>query len=141
MWKHPGPAPKIRKTTVITTRNLATGRPIRASSSPDTVGPDEANDGNFKSAWSPDDGQTGGWIEVSLAGNPSFNTLVVVSDGEMASYRLQGWIDGVWQDLAAAQSPQLVQMHEIPRTRGGRVRLTVEGTPRIFEIGIYNEPR
>jgi len=29
--------------------NLATGKPIHANSYPDTVGPDQANDGDFRS--------------------------------------------------------------------------------------------
>jgi len=31
-WKHPGPMAKLREHVVITTRNLATGKPIHASS-------------------------------------------------------------------------------------------------------------
>ena len=38
---------KLGKHVVVTTRNLARGKPIHASSYPDTVGPDEANDGDF----------------------------------------------------------------------------------------------
>jgi alpha-L-fucosidase len=50
-WKNPGPTEKIGQHVVITTQNLATGKPIAASSYPDTVGPDEANDGDFRSSW------------------------------------------------------------------------------------------
>jgi hypothetical protein len=39
---HPGPMAKLNEHVVVTTRNLATGKPIHASSYPDTVGPDEA---------------------------------------------------------------------------------------------------
>ncbi|HMG02218.1 MAG TPA: alpha-L-fucosidase, partial [Edaphobacter sp.] len=53
-WKNPGKSEKISEHVVITTRNLATGKPIHASSYPDTKGPDEANDGNFHSSWYPD---------------------------------------------------------------------------------------
>ncbi|HWA83228.1 MAG TPA: alpha-L-fucosidase, partial [Fimbriimonadaceae bacterium] len=140
-WKNPGPAAKIRKTTVITTANLAKGRPIHASSSPDTVGPDLANDGNFKTAWQPDDGKADGWLEVRLDGARPFNTLVAVSDGNMSDYRFQGWIDGDWVDLAAGSRPQAVQMHEIARTRSDRVRLAFTGAPRVFDLGVYDEPR
>jgi alpha-L-fucosidase len=41
-WKHPGATEKLSEHVVITTPNLATGKPIHASSYPDTVGPDEA---------------------------------------------------------------------------------------------------
>jgi hypothetical protein len=37
-WRHPGPNSKIDENVVITTTNLATGRKILASDSPDTVG-------------------------------------------------------------------------------------------------------
>ena len=46
-WQHPGANSKIEENVVITTPNLATGQKILASDSPDTVGPDLANDGNF----------------------------------------------------------------------------------------------
>jgi len=61
-WNIPAPWQKLREHVVITTRNLATGKPIHASSYPDTVGPDEANDGDFRSSWYLDEGQhRAGW--------------------------------------------------------------------------------
>jgi len=41
-WTHPGPMAKLSKHIVITTRNLARGKPIHASSYPDTVRPESA---------------------------------------------------------------------------------------------------
>jgi alpha-L-fucosidase len=76
--KHPGPMTKLSEHVVITTRNLATGKPIHASSDPDTVGPDEANDGDFRSSWYMDEGQTSGWLEVDLQKQESFNVLSLV---------------------------------------------------------------
>ncbi|AIE86113.1 coagulation factor 5/8 type domain-containing protein [Fimbriimonas ginsengisoli Gsoil 348] len=152
-WKHGGPTAKIRPTTVITTSNLATGRPIKASSSPDTVGPDLANDGNFNSSWYPDSGRTEAWLEVDLGANRSFNTLVLVEpvgkwkdyqESRIKSYRFQAWSGGSWHDLVVGNSPQRVQMHEIPRTKADRLRLHIEFTdpiPHISEIGVYDEPR
>ena len=151
-WKHGGPSAKIRPTTVITTPNLATGRPVHASSSPDTVGPDQAVDGNFDSSWCLDDGQREGWIEVRLDGVRSFNTLVLVepvgredySVSRIASYRFQRWTGSEWVDLAAGGMPATVQVHEIPRVKAERVRLVFSASadsPHIADLGVYNEPR
>jgi alpha-L-fucosidase len=139
--KHPGPAKPIQAATVITTKNLATGRPIFASSSPDTIGPDLANDGDFDSSWWPADDKTAGWLEVHLEGEQEFNTLVIVSDGRIKHYRIQRFKGSVWEDLASGSDPGAVLMHEVPGTMASQVRFTFAGSARIAEIGIYNEPR
>jgi alpha-L-fucosidase len=99
-WKHSGSMPKLREHVVITTRNLATGKPIHASSYPDTVGPDEANDGDFRSSWYLDEGQTSGWLEVDLGKLESFNVVSLVEpvgrwddykQGRILSYRFEHW--------------------------------------------------
>jgi hypothetical protein len=61
---------------VITTQNLAKGKPIHASSYPDAVGPDQANDSDFRSSWYLDETQTSGWLEVDLKKQESFNTCL-----------------------------------------------------------------
>ena len=48
---------------------------IHASSFADTVGPDEANDGDFGSSRHTDEGQTSGWLEVDLGKQVSFNVV------------------------------------------------------------------
>jgi alpha-L-fucosidase len=136
MWKHGGPAPKVNPPVVITTPNLATGRPIAASSSADTIGPDMANDGNFRSAWSPDEGETSGWLEVDLGRLVSFNTLVLAGEG-IDSYR---FIAGS-NDLVASTLRTPVAIHQVERAEASRIRVWVEGPQiRIAEIGIYEEP-
>src|SRR5712691_5629661 len=47
-WKHPGPMMKLSEHVVITTRNLATGKPIHASSYPDTGRPEKESDGGLR---------------------------------------------------------------------------------------------
>jgi len=69
---------KLNEHVVITTQNLAKGKPVHGSSDPDTVGPDEANDGDFGSSWYLDEGQTSGWLEVDLIKQESFNVLSLV---------------------------------------------------------------
>jgi alpha-L-fucosidase len=151
-WKHAGPTAKVQPSTVITTRSLTTGRPVHASSSPDTVGPDEAVDGNFDSAWRPDDGHLKAWIEVQLDGGRPFNTLVLVEPvgkadypaSRISSYRFEAWIESEWVTLASGTVPAAVQMHEIPRVHAERVRLVISAladSPHISDFGVYNEPR
>ena len=85
--EHPGPMAKQSEHVVITTRNLATGKPIHARSYPGTVGPDEANDGDFRSSWYLDEGQTSGWLELDLRKRESFNVVSPVEPvGQLENY-------------------------------------------------------
>jgi alpha-L-fucosidase len=151
-WKHSGPMPKLREHVVITTRNLATGKPIHASSYPDTVGPGEANDGDFRSSWYLDEGQTSGWLEVDLGKQETFNVVSLVepvgrwddyTQSRIRSYRFEHWNGERWITLKAGEKPAPTTIHRIPRVSSQRVRLLLEAikeTPHIAEIGVYNEP-
>ena len=151
-WKHCGPVEKIGKHVVITSRNLATGKPIKASSYPDTVGPDQANDGDFQSSWYMDKGLTSGWLEVDLMREETFNIVSFVEpvgrwddykDSRIKKYRFQRWDGDGWVDLAVGGIPAPVAIHSIARTSARRVRLVFESsrdTPHITEIGVYDEP-
>ena len=151
-WKHPGPMEKLSEHVVITTRNLATGKPIHASSYPDTVGPDEANDGDFRSSWYLDEGQTSGWLEVDLEKQQSFNVLSVVEpvgksddyrQSRIRSYRFERWNGERWITLTGGETPLPTTILRIDRVSSKRVRLLLESSknmPRIAEIGVYDEP-
>lgn len=151
-WKHSGPAEKITKHVAITTPNLATGKPIEASSYPDTVGPDQANDGDFRSSWYIDEGLASGWLEVDLERERTFNVVSIVEpvghwddykESRIKNYRFQRWDGHAWVDLAAGGVPAPVTIQAIARTSARRVRLVFESsrdTPHIAEIGIYDEP-
>jgi alpha-L-fucosidase len=151
-WQNPGPNSKIDENVVITTANLATAQKIHASDSPDTVGPDLANDGNFRSAFFFPEGRRSGWLEIELANVKEFNTLVLVEpvgsseeykESRISRYRFQRWSGGEWLDLAAGNAPARVQIHRIPRVSAQKVRLLIDGSrevPHIAEIGVYNEP-
>lgn len=151
-WHHPGPTTPLDRNLVITTLNLATGQHITASDSPDTVGPDLANDGSFSSTFYLPEGARSGWLEVAFARETLFNTLVLVepvgrwkdySESRIASYRFQRWSGGGWVDLAAGATPARVQMHRVPRVSAQRVRLLLEAwrdTPHVAEFGVYDEP-
>jgi alpha-L-fucosidase len=150
-WKHPGPAEKIGEHFVITTPNLATGRPIHASSYPEGGGPDQANDGDFRSSWNLDEGLKSGWLEVDLGKTQSFNVVALVEpvgrwddykESRIRSYRFQGWIGGEWRTVAEGGVPAAAEIRRVARVSTGRVRLMFEAsadTPHIAELGVYNE--
>jgi len=152
-WKPSGPVGKIDPSIVITTLNLATAKPIYASSCADTVGPDEANDGRFGSNWTPDGDKKDGWLEVDFKETTSFNTLVLVepvgrgddySASRIKSYRFERWDGSAWVELAHGGTPSRVQIHAIPRVSARKVRLVLQGAQTDFsiaDIGIYDEPR
>jgi alpha-L-fucosidase len=143
---------RLSEHVVITTRNLAKGKPIRASSYPDTVGPDEANDGDFRSSWYLNEGQTSGWLELDLRKQESFNVVSLVEpvgrwddypQSRIRSYRFQRW-DGVkWITLIGGETPAPTTILRIPRVSAQRVRLLLEPSkemPHVAEIGVYDEP-
>ena len=146
------PAEKITEHLVITPPNLATAKPIHASSYPEGSGPDQANDGSFESSWHLDEGLTSGWLEVDLTRSQPFNTLSLVEPvgqfddyphSRIKSYRFELWNGTAWLPFAAGNLPNPTTIHRIPRATAQRVRLTVEAshdTPHIAELGIYNEP-
>ena len=151
-WKHPGPMAKLSEHVVITTRNLARGKPIHASSYPDTVGPDEANDGDFGSSWYLDEGQSSGWLEVDLQKQESFNVVSLVEpvgevddypQSRIRSYGFECWNGVNWTTLISGGKPAPATIHRIARVSSQRVRLLLESSnpmPHIAEIGVYNEP-
>jgi alpha-L-fucosidase len=151
-WKHPGPMAKLNEHVVITTRNLAKGKPIHASSYPDTVGPDEANDGDFRSSWYLDEWQGSDWLEVNLRKQESFNVVSLVEpvgrrndypQSRIRSYRFQRWTSGGWITLTGGETPEPTTIHRIPRVSSQRVRLLLESSkemPHIAEIGVCDEP-
>jgi alpha-L-fucosidase len=151
-WNHPGTVAKISEHEVITTPNLATAKPIHASSYPEGSGPDEANDGNFQSSWHLDQGLTSGWLEVDLMKEQSFNLLSLVEpvgrgdDYEVSrirSYRFQRWDGANWVTLVEGGSPAPTSIHRIPRVTARRLRLAFESShdaPHIADIGVYDEP-
>jgi alpha-L-fucosidase len=143
---------KLSKHAVITTRNLARGKPIHASSYPDTVGPDEANDGDFHSSWHLEEGQTSGWLEVDLQKKESFNVVSLVEpvgkgndypESRIQSYRFECWNGANWTTLVDGEKPAPATIHRIPRASSQKVRLQLESSkemPHIAEIGVYHEP-
>jgi alpha-L-fucosidase len=151
-WNNPGPSEKISEHVVITTPNLATGKPIHASSYPEGGGPDEANDGNFQTSWNLDEGLTSGWLEVDLKQEQSFNVVSLAepvgrwSDyniSRIKSYQFQRWDGSHWVTVVGGGVPAPTTILRTPRVTARRVRLAFESshdTPHIADIGIYDEP-
>jgi alpha-L-fucosidase len=150
-WRHPGAAPAIEPTVVITTPNLATGRPIHASRSPDTNGPDLANDDSFRSCWQFDEGATDGWLEIELGAKADFNLLALVEgigstadyrESRITSYAFERWTGSGWQIIAEGKGQGQVRLHPLARTRAERLRLRLSGAGvAIADIGVFDEPR
>jgi alpha-L-fucosidase len=151
-WRHPGPMARLSEHVVITTRNLASGKTIHASSYPDTVGPDQANDGDFGSSWYMDEGQTSGWLEVDLGKQVSFNVVSLVEpvgrsddyqQSRIRSYRFERWDGARWVAMTGGQTPTPTTILRIARVSSQRVRLLLESSkemPHVAEIGLYDEP-
>lgn len=152
-WTNPGPMAPVPPTSAITTLNLSTGRPTRAIASGDTFGPDQANDGDFRSSWYLPEGLKEGWIEVDLPKGTSFNTLTLVepvgrwrdySTSRIKAYKFLRWDKGQWVEIVGGGKPASVQVHEVPRMKTDRLRIVLEAsvdTPHLSEIGVYDEPR
>ncbi len=150
-WKHPGPMAKLSEHFVITTPNLAAGKTIHASSYPDTVGPDEANDGDFGSSWYMDEGQTSGWLEVDLGKQESFNVVSLVEpvgkrndyqQSRVRSFRFERWDGAQWVTITEGGTPAATTILRIPRVSSQRVRLLLESSkemPHVAEIGLYDQ--
>jgi alpha-L-fucosidase len=151
-WKHPGPMANLHEHVVITTRNLATGKTIHASSYPDTVGPDEATDGDFGSSWYMDEGQTSGWLEVDLGKKESFNVVSLVEpvgrsddylQSRIRSFRFERWDGAGWVAMTGGESPAPTTIIRIARVSSQKVRLLLESSkdrPHVAEIGLFDEP-
>lgn len=152
-WSNSGPMSDFPPTHAITTQNLATGQPSRAIASPDTSGPDLANDGRFDNSWYLPEEFSEGWLEVDLPSNCEFNQVVIVEpvgrwqdypSSRIGKYQISCWQGDKWVELASGTSPSPVQVHVLPLTKSSRIRLAFEAsspTPHIADIGVYKESR
>lgn len=153
-WKHSGPMGRLNESVVITTANLATGKPIHASSYPDTVGPDLCNDGKFGSGWYPENEDLEPWLEIDLGSMTPVNVLSLVEPvgkfgdyqkSRIQSYRFQGFDGSKWVDLASGNTPGRVQFHSIAEVKITKLRFSFRSVPEgnaahIAELGAYREP-
>jgi alpha-L-fucosidase len=152
-WSNPGPMASFPATSAVTTRNLATGQPSHAIASGDTFGPDQVNDGDFRSSWYLPEDMREGWVEVELPRGTSFNTLTLVEpvgrwrdypSSRIKAYKFLRWEKTGWVEIVGGGMPNSVQVHKVPRMKSDRIRLVIEAdadTPHICDIGVYDEPR
>ncbi|KAF9573774.1 hypothetical protein EC968_008053 [Mortierella alpina] len=146
------PSDKLTEHVVITTRNLATGRPIHASSYPDTIGPDLANNGDFSSTWYPVEGQTSGWLDIDLKRKERINVLALVEpvgrwdhyrESRFKRYCFQRWDGTQWITIAEGGVPRPTTILRIQPVLTCKVRFAFEYNacaPHVSDIGIYDEP-
>jgi hypothetical protein len=106
---------------------------------PDTVGPDEANDGDFGSSWYLDERQTSGWLELDLRKQESLNVVSLVKpvgrwgdypQSRIRNFCFQRWNGARWitcdrwrntrTDDNSSHSARLIA--ESPATVGGDQR-------------------
>ncbi|TCV93937.1 alpha-L-fucosidase [Luteibacter rhizovicinus] len=152
LWKNEGPAPTIHASTIVTTPNLAAGKPAYASSSADATGPDLAFDDRFGTFWVADEGKTTAWLEVRLGKPTAFNTLSIVESksledygtaSRIASYRAEYQRNGQWKELVSGEHPAPFQFHTFGRVEAESVRIQLTSTgkpPGLAELGLYDEP-
>ena len=151
-WNHPASTEKIMEHVVITTANLATGKPIHASSYPEGGGPDQANDGSYQTSWHLDEGLNSGWLEVDLLKQRSISVVSLVepvgsaddyNQSRIARYRFECWDGSKWISLVQGENPTPTVIHRVPRVTTQRIRLSFESShdsPHVAEIGVYDEP-
>jgi alpha-L-fucosidase len=147
------PIAPVDASTIITTTNLATGRPIRATDSADTYGPDMANDGDFRNSWYLPAPHKMGWLEIDLPPGATFNTVVLAEpigrwrdyhQSRIARCRFEAWDGAAWHELAVSTSTDPVRITTVPSTTASKLRITLwpsAENPHVSEIGVYNEPR
>jgi alpha-L-fucosidase len=126
--------------------------PTRPHGASSAIRPDEANDGDFRSSWYLDEGQTSGWLEVDLRKQDSFNVISLVepvgkqddySESRIRSYSFECWDGARWTKLMGGEKPASTTIHRIPRVSAQRVRVLLQSSqqmPHIAEIGVYDEP-
>lgn len=151
-WHHSGPMPDVDEALNITTLNLATGQPIRAAFSPDTVGPDMANDGSFKNSWHLPEEEASGWIQIDFREPVMFNTFTLVEPiGRFDDYQASRFGDwtlerldsGQWMPVAEGSGLSRVHLERVKTARAESLRFKFQAaasTPHLAEIGVYHEP-
>jgi alpha-L-fucosidase len=153
LWQHPGAAPTVGASLLITTPDLARAQPAFASSIRDGSGPDLATDNDFSSYWRADDNQQSGWIELRPLQPLTFNTLSLIEPvsiddygpGRIVRYTVERWFNGAWVTVASGGKPSSFQLLRFPAVTSSRIRVTVDSAtgsrpPGLTEFGLYNEP-
>ncbi len=104
-------------------------------------------DGDPGTAWSTNDGVTGGSIEVSLAKEETFNVVRVseaIALGQrVESFEVEVWADGAWHSVFRGTTIGPRRIARFPAVTSDRVRLSIRsalGPPVINEMGVFFGP-
>jgi len=149
LWTPEQSMGNLKEHTTISTPNLAKGKPIHASSSPDTIGPDLANDGNFQSAWWPDDADAQPWLEVDLLEDRRVSVIAIVQGrrGDTVStvrnFSFSYWNGSQWTAMIEGPHATGTVILKVPPVRARRFRVLFTrdaGSFFISDLGLYDEP-
>jgi alpha-L-fucosidase len=149
LWTPEGPAPRLSEHPIITTANLAQAKVIHASSSPDTVGPDLANDGNFRSAWSASSSDPTPWLELDLGREQRISVMTLIQGQRLGThdgivgFRFERWDGSKWLTLGESDRPSESNVLSIEPVKVRRIRVQLKrgkGNISIADIGLFNEP-
>lgn len=149
LWTPEQSTENLAEHVVITTPNLAKGKPIHASSSPDTIGPDLANDGNFRSAWWPEDTDAELWLEVDLLEDRRVSVLSVVqgrrenTESSVRKVSFSYWNGSEWTAMIEVPRAAGTTILKIRPVKARRFRVSFARDANAFlisDIGLYDEP-
>lgn len=131
-------------------RNLGADGRARASEvrgGSDRFAAENVLDGDPGTAWSTNDGVTGGSIEVSLAKEETFNVVRVseaIALGQrVESFEIEAWVDGAWHTVFRGTTIGPRRIVRFPAVTSDRVRLSIRaalGPPVINELGVFFGP-
>jgi alpha-L-fucosidase len=131
-------------------RNLAADGWARASGvrrGSDRFAAANVLDGDPGTAWSTNDGVTGGSIEISLAKEETFNVVRVseaIALGQrVESFEIEAWVDGAWHPVFQGTTIGPRRIVRFPAVTSDRVRFSIGsalGPPVIDELGVFFGP-
>lgn len=104
-------------------------------------------DGDYDTYWAADDSITTGTLEIDLAGPQTFNVVAIqeyIPLGQrVKAWAVDAWLDGQWQQLAAATTIGYKRMLRLPDTTATRVRIRITeslASPVINHVSLYHAP-
>ena len=137
----------LRQTFATNLAATATTKATNTRGNDPAYAPAKLLDGDLWSAWVSDDAVTTPEVELTLAGDTTFNLILLREDIRLG-LRLEGvavdaWLDGQWKELAKAESIGSCHLWRVPETRSGKVRVRVTKSPvcpALSDFGLYLEP-
>ena len=137
----------LRQTFAVNLAANATAKASNTRGNDPAYGPDKMLDNDVWSAWVSDDAVTTPEVELALAGEKSFNLILLREDIRLG-LRLEGvavdaWLDGQWKELAKAESVGSCHLWRVAETRTNKVRIRVTKSPvspALSDFGLFLEP-